>query len=65
MEKHTEMKVIRVNKFCDECKDEELKHTGMVQMTNPVKYPHTCLRCGNEYVFNDRYPKIEYIEKQL
>ena len=43
---------------CDEC-NELVKFTGLIGMSNPPKYKHTC-KCGVVYCLDIQYPTFIY-----
>lgn len=60
MEKSFETKIIVTKKYC-ECGGEMLPN-GNYLCTYPLKYSHTCNKCGNIEAYWDKYPKVEYKE---
>jgi hypothetical protein len=40
----------------------EFEPTGMVLMSNPPKYPHTCNKCGKEEIFVKKFPHYTFEE---
>lgn len=44
--------------YCDKC-GKEVMFTGMVNLSNPVKYKHACV-CGETYYLNAQYPTIDF-----
>lgn len=59
MEIRTEVKPIRVQKFCDDCKDVQMVCTRVL-VSYPEQYVHECPKCKKENWFSKRYPTIEY-----
>lgn len=57
----TEIKVVQVDKICKECNWGRMRPTGMAYMSNPLKYPHACDRCGHEEIYLVRYPNTEMV----
>lgn len=61
-EKQRELRPVRVNYTCDECKDIELKFTGMIKPISPPLYVHKCTKCKKIFNLNKQYPSVEYKE---
>lgn len=64
MENYTEVKTVKVRKFCDKCKDVELEFTGVMLMSYPPRYQYRCPKCWLIHNLKGHYPKIEYIESE-
>lgn len=58
MEKEKQVVPYEVAFYCDEC-NKLVKFTGMIGMSNPPKYKHTC-ECGAIYWLDKQYPAIIY-----
>ena len=60
-----ESKVLQVFMICDKCGKGEMRPTGEALMSNPPKYPHKCIVCGNIANFPYHYPyqRLVTIEK--
>lgn len=62
MEIQFKVKPVGVRWLCDKCNG-EMKYTdGNILLSNPPKYKHNCLKCGNEELLRDKYPTIRWIE---
>lgn len=58
MEKETELKIFKVQMFCD-CGG-EMEPRGFALLSNPAEYPHKCALCGAEKTYKEQYPAIKY-----
>ncbi len=63
MEKKREVKVYKVDLFCDECGG-EMYSQGISLMSNPPMYLHECKECGAVLSPSSLYPKIVYENKE-
>lgn len=59
MEIKTEVKTIRLQQYCDDCKYEEMVCTRVL-LSYPEQYVHQCPKCKREKTLSKRYPCIEY-----
>ena len=48
-----------VTKIHEEC-NAPLQFTGDMFATNPPKYKHVCMKCGERFNFGSSYPTIQY-----
>lgn len=56
------LKPVKVVYMCDECKDVELHNTGSAVFVFPMKYVHSCFKCGGEFKLDKAYPYVKYVE---
>lgn len=57
MEKEVELKVFKIDYYCDKC-NKKLVFSGITTGHPPI-YKHSC-KCGETYWLDKCYPKIEY-----
>jgi hypothetical protein len=59
-EREEEVRVFRVECWCDKCKWGEMTFTGQALTTDVTRYHHKCDKCGCVDGFLHRYPRIVY-----
>ena len=64
MEKEVIIETYGVVYICDKCEIGEMEQTGEWHMTNPPRYEHKCLKCGNKGYFKSKYPEVRYRMKK-
>lgn len=63
MEKKVPVKVYKVYKYCDDCKEKgNLYHNGTVLPLTPPRYEHECPACKRKYNLRNTYPSVVYEE---
>ena len=62
-ETRSQVRVMRVDYFCDRCNEGRMAFTGHVSLTNPPQHHHRCDVCGWTQVFPVTYPRTEYIQE--
>ena len=55
-----EVRPVRTQYMCDNCRSGLMRPTGIVLMTHPAQYPHECCNCGCRQNFRSQYPRISY-----
>lgn len=60
-EQRRPVQVVRVSYACDKCGG-EVQADGTCLTSNPAKYLHCCLQCGERYTFTIVYPTVAYID---
>ena len=63
MEIQFKVKPVGIRRLCDKCNGEMRYTDGTVLVSNPQKYKHNCINCGNEEFFEEKYPTIRWIEE--
>lgn len=41
---------------CPNCQNGWMRPTGTVLVSDPPKFPHKCIQCGYEEIFDVKYP---------
>lgn len=54
------VQTVLITYVCDKCGAGEMLPTGIMQLTDPPKWPHRCGACGHEQTFYCKYPKLGY-----
>lgn len=54
------LSMYEVDMICDKCSDGHMRPDGVVLLSDPPKYPHTCDNCGATAVFPFMYPRVMY-----
>ena len=49
-----------IDMTCDACCKGQMRSTGNVLLSDPLKYPHKCNHCGHTEVYECVYPHEEY-----
>lgn len=64
METNVDVKSVRVDYRCPECKKGYLRPSGTIFTTEPPQYPHNCNNPNCKYgqTFNKSYPYIDWVE---
>jgi hypothetical protein len=58
------VRTVMVRLSCAKCQDGEMRQTGYLQPTCPMRYGHRCNNCGaEEFVYGAYYPHIEHEEE--
>jgi uncharacterized Zn finger protein len=56
-----EVKMFSVDMICDKCGKGKMEYKdGMMLLTDPPKFKHTCSNCGYVETYFCKYPKLEY-----
>ena len=48
----------QVDQPCPKCGQGYMRPNGIVTMSNPPQFEHTCTACGYKQLYNVRYPQI-------
>ena len=51
---------IEIDFTCDSCGEGKMRPTGVMLCSNPPQFPHTCINCGAEQTFREKYPMVRY-----
>lgn len=57
----TPLRPIRVDYCCDHCHVGYMRPTGVMQLTDPARFPHRCTHCDHEQTFIEKYPTVRYV----
>lgn len=55
---------VELHYYCDDC-NVEVKPTGKVLTSNPLKYVYMCPKCNKEIYLDQVYPCIVYEDKTI
>ena len=56
--KHTPVEMVQVEPICEKCEVGTYISTGLALTRNPPGFQHRCTNCGDERVFDNRYPAV-------
>lgn len=59
-ENRNKVAVYNIEYICDKCGVGNMIFKNIVLTSNPPKYPHKCIHCGNEQILLKQYPALEY-----
>jgi len=59
-EKSYEVRTFGVDYICDYCCIGAMENTGIMLMTDPPKWRHKCVRCGEIADMFDKYPTVRF-----
>ena len=62
MEKKTNVKAVKVNYLCDNCKQENMIPTGRQVYMGSSMFEHQCPHCGFRKNLPKQYPLIDFEE---
>lgn len=60
----TPAQAVVVDYQCDDCGEGKMIPTGVVLLSLPPQYPHTCNKCGKQKSFRERYPTTRIVEQK-
>lgn len=56
-----EVKMFSVDMICDKCNEGKMEYKdGMMLLTDPPKFSHSCSNCGHVETYLYKYPRLEY-----